>query len=781
MFKFLTSRKRSLSIKYSVLISFTSILFLSFQNCSKGFQSTMQTDQSSQASFGISLAFDTYDQTAYVGETVRLQINAASALPLKYAWSKNDVLIPTAKLSLFEIANATEADAGVYTVIASNEKAQLIGQKITVRILPVPSSNQAAAISEQPQSQSVMAGANVSFQVTASGFPSPQYQWMKNGVALVGQALNHLNLTAVAASHAGHYSVRVFNDLGSVTSQTAELIVSTPVLTAPTLASLMTNLSLHVGDSIVNEQFCVTASGTSPFEYIWKKDSVILATATGRCVLISNLTLAHSGSYQVTVKNAAGEISATRSISVTEVPVSCPITNGTGLMTSSGCQLQNCNTMYSPYNNTCVSTKAICEIEHGAGEKTWNGTAYGYCAVVTCNTDYHSDGTNCMLNTISCAIEGGNGKQNYIGPNYSTCQADTCNFGFHKEGLLCVSDEKSCVTASGIAAQQIWNGTQYGACKKGFEYISAFHTPYTIFDLIYKDNMLFSGINLLDITNRTAPVQTQKPGGGMMVAMLGDYFYSAYNNVLMKRKGTEMTFKNFPSDYSFSTIFRRGMSVQDNLFFDCTSNYDNQDKITLSVWNTTSATMTLVQQVHDVGATENTWSKACYIVGDLAYVYREYANVKVYKMSSTGITLYREILNQVVNGNFIEFNGFQSFDRNIVTSKFILGKIYSVGGINVGIFDATSNSLNPISVITPPWNVYNTYASISGNYLTLRTNEGSTAAEGNRTQVYDITDAAHPKLIAAGRTKADLYALVVYPYMYIIGNQDLQIHEIKPQ
>lgn len=86
----------------------------------------------------------------------------------------------------------------------------------------------APAITRQPQSLAVTAGATAQFSVTATGTPSPTYQWMHDGAAVSGATNATLSLANVQTSDAGSYTVVVTNSQGSVTSETATLTVSAP-------------------------------------------------------------------------------------------------------------------------------------------------------------------------------------------------------------------------------------------------------------------------------------------------------------------------------------------------------------------------------------------------------------------------------------------------------------------------------------------------------------------------------------------------------------------------
>jgi len=81
-------------------------------------------------------------------------------------------------------------------------------------------------ITTQPQSQTVAAGASVSFTVTATGVPAPTYQWYFNGTAIGGATSSMYSLSSAQTTNAGNYTVTVTNVVGSVTSNQATLTVT---------------------------------------------------------------------------------------------------------------------------------------------------------------------------------------------------------------------------------------------------------------------------------------------------------------------------------------------------------------------------------------------------------------------------------------------------------------------------------------------------------------------------------------------------------------------------
>ncbi|MHB8520886.1 MAG: immunoglobulin domain-containing protein [Limisphaerales bacterium] len=92
-------------------------------------------------------------------------------------------------------------------------------------------------ITNQPQSLAVVAGANVTFGVSATGTAPLSYQWQFKGTNVPGATGTNLVLNTVATSQAGNYDVVVTNPGGSATSSNAVLTV-TKANAAVTLANL---------------------------------------------------------------------------------------------------------------------------------------------------------------------------------------------------------------------------------------------------------------------------------------------------------------------------------------------------------------------------------------------------------------------------------------------------------------------------------------------------------------------------------------------------------------
>lgn len=96
---------------------------------------------------------------------------------------------------------------------------------LALAALQTEAQSSAPTILIQPQSAVVPAGQIAVFAVTASGTPTPSYQWRMNGADLPGATANSLTLTGVQAGNSGNYAVVVSNPFGSVTSAVVKLTV----------------------------------------------------------------------------------------------------------------------------------------------------------------------------------------------------------------------------------------------------------------------------------------------------------------------------------------------------------------------------------------------------------------------------------------------------------------------------------------------------------------------------------------------------------------------------
>lgn len=233
------------------------------------------------------------------GADASFGVTAAGSSPLSYQWRFGGVPISGATERGYTRTNVQAADAGEYTVVVTNALGSVTSAVATLIVHAPPQ------ITVHPQSRIVSAGSNVIFAVTASGSPSPVYQWRFNGVNIPGAtASNYTRLNAQSAD-AGDYSVIVSNIAGVEFSSNATLMVNGP----PSITAQPEHRAVLVGGTAT---FHVTAVGAPVLAYQWKKDGTNLAdsaTISGAAestLTVSGVQTADLGTYSVSVSNGFG-------------------------------------------------------------------------------------------------------------------------------------------------------------------------------------------------------------------------------------------------------------------------------------------------------------------------------------------------------------------------------------------------------------------------------------------------------------------------------------------
>jgi len=160
--------------------------------------------------------------TVTQGNAAAFVVTADGTAPLAYYWFKGSTLVAGPTGPALTVTNAQPADAGSYSVLASNVVGTAASAAATLVVQPAP---QPPFISTQPADQSVLPGHPAAFAVVAGGTAPLQYQWYWNGSPLPGGTAPALDLATVQSTNTGGYFVQVKNTYGSATSAVARLSV----------------------------------------------------------------------------------------------------------------------------------------------------------------------------------------------------------------------------------------------------------------------------------------------------------------------------------------------------------------------------------------------------------------------------------------------------------------------------------------------------------------------------------------------------------------------------
>ena len=250
-------------------------------------------------------------QTA--GQTLR--VNAASSSPGAISYD-----LGTGSPATISGNIITLTGEGIVTVIArQSATADFAAPASTSTFFAVIAATQ-PTINTQPVSQTVCLHGSLRLTVTAKN--AGGYQWYLDSVAVLGATSSDYNLSAALTSDAGNYTVVVSNEVGSVTSNSATIVVGA------TIASNPASLSVSAGQTAT---FAVAVTGDSPFTYQWYEISPSASTGTliaganeSSYTTAQTTSSSNASKYYVAVTDACGTTqnssAATLAVSVNKFP-----------------------------------------------------------------------------------------------------------------------------------------------------------------------------------------------------------------------------------------------------------------------------------------------------------------------------------------------------------------------------------------------------------------------------------------------------------------------------
>jgi hypothetical protein len=177
------------------------------------------------------------------------------------------------------------------------------------QVLRVDLGQSAPVFTQQPQSDEVNVGDNVSFSVTATGNPNPTFQWYFNGTIIDGATNCTLKICNVTVDQAGDYSCVASNALDSVQSDNATLTVDVPVIQPPVLNTVTDEIGAIAGDPVTLE---VDATGDPVITYQWyiyngtTGNWDLIPDATNNTLDFDSVQVSDAGEYEMIATNPGG-------------------------------------------------------------------------------------------------------------------------------------------------------------------------------------------------------------------------------------------------------------------------------------------------------------------------------------------------------------------------------------------------------------------------------------------------------------------------------------------
>jgi len=244
--------------------------------------------------------------TVTAGQTASFSVAANGTAPLSYQWRKNGTNISGATSSSYTTPATATADSGsTFSVVVTNSAGSATSNNAT---LTVNAAAVAPSITEQPASHTVTAGQTATFSVSANGTAPLSYQWRKNGTNISGATSSSYTTPATATTDSGStFSVVVTNSAGSATSNNAVLNVNAAAV-APSITTQPGNQSVTAGQTAT---FSVSATGTAPMSYQWRKNGTSISGATASSYTTPATSMTDSGStFSVSISNSAGSVTS---------------------------------------------------------------------------------------------------------------------------------------------------------------------------------------------------------------------------------------------------------------------------------------------------------------------------------------------------------------------------------------------------------------------------------------------------------------------------------------
>ena len=241
-------------------------------------------------------------QTVVAGSnSVSFRAEAKGTAPLSYQWRRGGADLPGATDPELKLTAVRPSDAGGYRLVVRNAAGSATSDlaQLTVQEAPM--------IVQGPVAQRVAVHSPAGFTVLVAGTSPFSYQWQRNGEPIAGATNASFTITAVSATHAGAYRVRVSNMVAAVFSAAADLSVTE----TPVIASQPLSQSVAVGAPVA---LSVQAGGAAPLGYQWLKNGSEIAGATNSVLRIGAARQLDGGNYTVVVRNAAGSVVSSRAL-----------------------------------------------------------------------------------------------------------------------------------------------------------------------------------------------------------------------------------------------------------------------------------------------------------------------------------------------------------------------------------------------------------------------------------------------------------------------------------
>ncbi len=353
---------------------------------------------------------------------------AASGTGLAYQWRRGTTTIGGATAASYTLNPATLADNGAtFSVVVSNSGGGVTSSDATLTVNAV-----APTITMQPSDATRAVGAAVTFDVIAAGSAPLSYQWQRNGTDISGATSSSYTISSVQPANQGdEYTVVVTNVAGSATSGAATLTVTVTAI-PPTISAQPQSQTVLQNASAT---FTVTASGSAPLSYQWRRNGV-------------DISGANSNSYTLSSAAYPGDNGAVFTV----------VVSGAGSVTSDPATLTVTQTVFAPVIATDPASTNVLE----GDQATFSFTLQSGTGTAPLSYQWRENGVD-ILGATSAALTFTASYTSHNGKQYGVIVSNSAGSDTSAAATLTVTQTALSVLAGNPGASGALDGTGSGA------------------------------------------------------------------------------------------------------------------------------------------------------------------------------------------------------------------------------------------------------------------------------------------------------------------------------
>ncbi|MDJ0840888.1 MAG: immunoglobulin domain-containing protein [Acidobacteriota bacterium] len=245
--------------------------------------------------------------SACASDQVIFNVTASGSGSLTYQWRRNGVALGAPNSDQLVLNNIQAGDVGEYDVVVTGACGSVTSSVAALTL------NADTVVTQQPVGASKCTGTSWTFEVAASG-SALTYQWQKNGVNINGATNSTYILNNIVSANAGSYTCVVTGPCGSVSSNSASLVV-TPGFS---ITSQPESTAICSGD---DASFSVAVDG-SGISYQWHLNGKPVSGATSATYTVNAAGPGNQGNYQCLITATCGSTwSSSATLTVDEAAV----------------------------------------------------------------------------------------------------------------------------------------------------------------------------------------------------------------------------------------------------------------------------------------------------------------------------------------------------------------------------------------------------------------------------------------------------------------------------